>query len=78
MQICNPWIFMPCEVTISASNDNKEYKELTKIVHEVVKDDALTFKHFGWEGETQARYIRYQAKSSCEGGWLFTDEIVIK
>lgn len=78
MQICNPWIFMPCDVIISVSNDNKEYTQLTHIKHEVIKDDALTFKNFGWQGETKARYIRYEAKSSCEGGWLFTDEIVVK
>ncbi len=78
MQICNPWIFMPNEVTIWASTDNENFEQLTHIEHEVVKDDVLSFKNFGWEGKTAARYIRYQAKSSCNGGWLFTDEIVIK
>lgn len=78
MQICNPWIFMPCEVTISASDDNSNFKELVKIEHKVVEDDSLSFKNFGWEGETEARYIRYEAKSDRKGGWLFTDEIVVK
>ena len=78
MQICNPWIFMPCEVIISASDDNKEYTQLAHIKHNVVKDNTLTFKNFGWKGDTTARYIRYQAKSHCEGGWLFTDEIVVE
>ena len=46
---------------------------------EVVRDDAVTFKNFGWEGEASARYIRYQALASDKfGGVLFTDEIVVK
>ena len=78
MQICNPWIFMPCEVIISASDDNSNFKELVKIEHKVVEDDSLSFKNIGWEGKTEARYIRYEAKSDRKGGWLFTDEIIVK
>lgn len=78
MQICNPWIFMPTEVIISVSNDNETFTELTRIEHELVMDDALTFKNFGWQGETSARYVRYVARIGKKGGWLFTDEIVIK
>jgi len=46
--------------------------------HKVVKDDKVTFTNFGWEGNAKARYIRYQASSGEFGGFLFTDEIVVK
>ena len=79
MQICGPGVFMPKQVIISVSNDGKEFTELAKIDHQVVKDDAVTFKNFGWEGETNARYVRYQAEIDKNfGGFLFVDEIVIK
>lgn len=79
MQICGPEVFMPERVVISVSNDGKEFTQLAEIKHEVVRDDAVTFKNFGWEGEASARYIRYQALASDRfGGVLFTDEIVVK
>ena len=79
MQICGPGVFMPKLVIISVSNDGKEFTELAKIDHQVVKDDAVTFKNFGWEGEANARYVRYQAEIDRNfGGFLFVDEIVIK
>ena len=78
MQICGPEVFFPKQVTISVSNDGKDYKELTKIDHEVVKDDGVSFKKFGWEGEAKARYVRYQAAIGKFNGFLFTDEIIIR
>lgn len=79
MQICGPEVFMPERVVISVSNDGKEFTQLAEIKHEVVRDDAVTFKNFGWEGEASARYIRYQALASDKfGGVLFSDEIVVK
>ena len=79
MQICGPGVFMPKQVIVSISNDGKEFTELAKVDHEVVKDDLVTFKTFGWTGEANARYIRYQASHDPKfGGFLFVDEIVIK
>ena len=79
MQICGPGVFMPKQVIVSISNDGKEFTELAKVDHQVVKDDAVTFKTFGWTGEVNARYVRYQASHDEQfGGFLFVDEIVIK
>ena len=79
MQICGPYVFMPAKVVISVSLDGKDYVVLKEINHEVVKDDAVSFKSFGWSGETNARYIRYQAfPGDIDGAILFTDEIVVK
>ena len=52
--------------------------DLKSMEHKVVKDDKVTFINFGWEGNAKARYIRYQASSGEFGGFLFTDEIVVK
>ena len=79
MQICGPGVFMPKQVIVSVSNDGKEFTELAKVDHQVVKDDAVTFKNFGWAGEANARYVRYQATIDRNfGGFLFVDEIVIE
>ena len=79
MQICGPGVFMPKQVIVSISIDGKEFTELAKVDHQVVKDDAVTFKTFGWAGEANARYVRYQASHDEQfGGFLFVDEIVIK
>lgn len=78
MQICGPGVFMPSQVTISASVDGQNYTQLQCIDNDVVRDDAVTFKTFGWKGKTTARYIRYQAQRSHHGGFLFLDEVVVK
>ena len=79
MQICGPDVYMPAKVIISASTDGKNYTTLAEINHEVVKDDAVSFKNFGWQGEAKARYIRYQAIANADhGGIQFVDEIVVK
>lgn len=78
MQVCGPGVFMPAEVVISVSMDGETYTELARIPHQVVKDDKVSFKNFGWEGEAKARYVRYQAQYGEFGGFLFTDEIVVQ
>ena len=78
MQICGPGVFMPSKVSISASVDGEAFVHLATIEHEVVRDDSVTFKTFGWEGDAQARYISYQAERSHFGGFLFVDEIIVE
>lgn len=78
MQICGPGVFMPCLVEISVSTDGENYELLTAIEHEVILDELPSYKCFGWEGDTEARYIRYKAHRSRHSGFLFVDEIVVK
>ena len=77
MQICGPGVFMPAQIIISSSLDGESFAELKRIDNDVVRDDAVTFKTFGWEGCIDARYIRYQAVRSDFGGFLFVDEVVV-
>ena len=78
MQLCEPGIYLPAEVEISASADSCTFHTLATIGHNVVRDDTLSFKSYGWEGNTKARYIRYRATRGKQGGFMFTDEIVVK
>lgn len=78
MQVCGPEVFMPSKVIISVSNSGKNFKVLKTIDHDVVKDDKVSFLNYEWEGNIKARYVRYQAKSGKFGGFMFTDEIIIK
>lgn len=80
MQIWGPYVYMPSKVIISSSIDGKDYTQLTAINHQVQKDDSVSFKKFGWEGEADARYIRYQAMADSlyKDGIQFVDEIIVK
>ncbi len=78
MQMCIPDVWFPAEVTISVSSDSVMFNELARIEHEVVRDEGLSFKNYGWSGKSNARYVRYQAKCGPQRGWLFTDEIVVE
>lgn len=80
MQIWGPYVYMPSKVVISSSVNGKDYTQLTAIDHQVQKDDSVSFKKFSWEGETDARYIRYQAMADSlyKDGIQFVDEIIVK
>ena len=78
MQICGPGVFMPCLVEIAVSEDGENYTKIADIEWEVILDELPSFKAFGWEGETRARYVRYKAHRSKYTGFLFVDEIIIK
>lgn len=79
MQIWGPYVYMPSKVVISSSVNGKDYTQLTAIDHQVQKDDSVSFKKFSWEGETDARYIRYQAMADSlyKDGIQFVDEIIV-
>lgn len=80
MQLSGPYVWLPREVIISLSKDGKSFAEQAHLYTDVpTTADSLIFRTYQWEGEVPARYVRYQALSNgIEGGWLFTDEIVIK
>jgi hexosaminidase len=78
MQICGPGVYMPSQVIVSVSDDGEAFTVLRQVDNEVVRDEAVTFKTFGWEGNATGRYVRYQAVRSDFGGFLFVDEVVIR
>ena len=78
MQMCIPDVWFPAEVIISTSCDGNVFNEQARSEHTVVRDEGLSFKEYGWKGNTKARYINYRAKCGPQRGWLFTDEIIVK
>lgn len=78
MQVCGPEVFLPARVVISVSDDNENFTELVVHEHEVVRDSEVRFVPYTWTGTAQGRYVRYQAQSGAFGGFVFTDEIVVK
>ena len=78
MQVCGPEVFLPAEVAISLSEDGKNFTEVRRIERDVVRDDKVTFVTDSWRGKARCRYVRVEARSGQFGGWVFSDEIVIK
>ena len=84
------WIFLPVNITVSISEDGKEFSMVQNLTHDVPQDrpDALK-KEFNVNlSNRHARYLRIFAKSvgRCPdwhpgaGGkaWIFTDEIILE
>lgn len=80
MQLKGPYVWLPKQVLISVSKDGENYEEIAVVDNDISPEiETLQFKYFGWAGETEARYVRYRALSNgIAGGWLFTDEIVVR
>ena len=79
MQVVGAEVFLPVSVIISISDDGINFTELKQQTYNVDKETAIRFENISWTGEIKGRYIRYQAGAGEEyGGWIFTDEIVVK
>ena len=79
MQVVGAEVFLPETVVISISDDGTHFTELHKQHFEVSKETPIRFTDISWQGEAKGRYVRYQAQAGCEfGGWIFTDEIIVK
>ena len=72
-------VFLPASVVISVSDDGVNFTELKHQDFVVNKEEAIKFSDVSWEGTVKGRYVRYQARAGKElGGWIFTDEIIVK
>lgn len=79
MQVVGAEVFLPETVIISISDDGINFTELQKQHSEVSKETPIRFTDISWQGEAKGRYVRYQAQAGSEfGGWIFTDEIIVK
>ena len=79
MQVVGAEVFLPETVIISISDDGINFTELHKQHFEVSKETPIRFTDISWQGEAKGRYVRYQAQAGSEfGGWIFTDEIIVK
>ena len=79
MHVVGAEVFLPETVIISISDDGINFTELQKQHFEVSKETPIRFTDISWQGEAKGRYVRYQAQAGSElGGWIFTDEIIVK
>ena len=78
MQFAGPEIFSPASGAVSVSADDADYQMLYEQNFEVDASKPYFIQPYGWKGSTQARYIRFKATSGQYGGWLFTDEVVVR
>ena len=79
MQVVGAEVFLPETVVISISDDGTHFTELRKQHFEVSKETPIRFTDISWQGEAKGRFVRYQAQAGSEfGGWIFTDEIIVK
>lgn len=79
MQVVGAEVFLPESVIISISEDGINFTELKHENFTVNKEVAIKFTDIAWEGTAKGRYVRYQARAGKEyGGWIFTDEIIVK
>lgn len=74
------WIYLPKTVTYSYSTDGIHFTALPAINHNIPQDKPkLTLHTFNWQGSIKARYIRIDAaENGVPGGWLFTDEVIVR
>ena len=79
MQVVGAMVYLPASVIISVSDDGVNFTELSRQTFPVDKEKAIRFKDISWKGDAKGRYVRYQARAGDElGGWVFTDEIIVR
>ncbi len=81
------WIFLPVSIEIEVSSDNKLWKNVYSVTHDIVQDDNKYILMVNPELTETARYIRIKAENMgiCpdwhvgKGGktWVFIDEIIV-
>jgi len=75
------WYWMPKEVEIYTSPDNKNFTLLATVKNDIPFNKTGFFlKKFGWNGKANGRYIRYIArpdKDNKKVGFIFVDEVIV-
>lgn len=75
------WIWLPLQVEFELSDDGKQFRRIATLENWLSNDDRRpAYETFAWHGDDSARYVRCCARidRAREGGWLFTDEIIVK
>ena len=78
MQSYGAWVFFPEDFKVLLSDDGKNFTEVYDTKSEVNRDIQSGFRTLAWKGSRNARYVRVMGDTTMDGGWLFTDEIVVK
>ena len=80
IQWFSAWVWLPARVEIALSDDGREFRTIATLQNDYPeRAERPEFRAFGWQGKDQARYVRYRAiRNGRPGGWLFTDEIIVR
>ena len=78
MQSLGPWVYYPSEFRVSLSQDGKTFSEVYSYIQSQCDPSRVGYRTLAWHGSHKARYVRVQGSCNREGGWLFTDEIVVR
>ncbi|QCX54213.1 family 20 glycosylhydrolase [Elizabethkingia sp. JS20170427COW] len=79
MQITGPGVYMPGEMRVFVSDDNKNFREVGVVKNDVSPSvSQLTFKRFelNLPQPVKARYLKVTTTNPGRG-YLFTDEIIV-
>ena len=78
MQAAGAEIYLPGELCVEVSADGGHFAELRRLRPGDGATPPDGIHTLGWEGRTQARYVRLRATAGAGGqGWVFTDEVVV-
>ncbi len=77
MQAASAWVYFPEEVTVSVSDDGEHFDIINRQVFKTDTDKEYFINDCSWNGRARGRYVRYTATTSKDGGWIFTDEIIV-
>lgn len=77
-QSIGAWIYRPSHIGIWVSEDGETFTSIADEDPEKHPEPSVDWFQHGWSGSASARYVRYQATCDITGGWVFTDEVVVK
>ena len=79
MQACGAEIYYPASFRVSVSSDGAHFTELCDRKYPSQRTVQPDIRTCCWKGRgCRARYVRIQALPAVWGGWVFTDEVVVK
>jgi predicted alpha-1,2-mannosidase len=89
LQNVMPCIFMPSEIEISVSDDNKNYKIISTIKNDIPDTDlSVIIKDFTIDVKISTRYVKVKAKNygkipiwhpeAGDDSYIFVDEVIIE
>lgn len=79
LQVAGAQVYLPATVEVLISDDGKEYRSLHAAKWNVDKELPFKIDRYAWNGNANARFVRVKANCDSQiGGWIFTDEVIVK
>jgi hexosaminidase len=79
MQVVGADVYTPAIIEVEVSDNGTDFSKVAAEEWKVDKGVPFGVQRFEWKGSANARYVRLKANCKSDiGGWIFTDEIVVK